>query len=88
MVLELGEESVTVSGRIVALAPRGLALLRVLAAAETVVSRRELRSCLKDGSDDHALEVAISRLRRSLAVPGLITAVDRRGYRLNADRIR
>jgi len=33
--------------------------------------------------DDHALEVAISRLRRTLAVPGLITTVVRRGYRMD-----
>ena len=31
-----------------------------------------------------ALEVAISHLRRSLEVPGLISTVVRRGYRFNA----
>lgn len=87
VVLELRGQTVTVSGRAVPLAPRGLSLLRTLAARETVVSRRELLSCLRDGSDDHALEVAISRLRRSLAVPGLITTVVKRGYRLNAVRV-
>jgi uroporphyrinogen-III synthase len=38
--------------------------------------------CLPEAPDDHALEVAMSRLRRSLGVPGLITTVVKRGYRL------
>jgi uroporphyrinogen-III synthase len=87
VLLELRGQTATVSGRAVPLAPRGLALLRALAASDTVVSRRELRNCLRDGSDDHALEVAMSRLRGALAVPGLITTVVKRGYRLNAIRL-
>jgi uroporphyrinogen-III synthase len=52
-----------------------------------VVSRGELGDALPEVLDDHALEVAISRLRRSLEVPGLISTVVRRGYRLNATRV-
>ncbi len=66
------------------LGPHALALFRRLAASGSVVSRQGLHSCLADGRDDHALEVALSRLRRALGVPGLITTVVRRGYRLNA----
>ena len=40
-----------------------------------MVSRQELSDCLADDLDDHALEVAMSRLRRTLNVPGLITTV-------------
>jgi uroporphyrinogen-III synthase len=31
--------------------------------------------------------MAMSRLRRALEVPGLITTITRRGYRFNAERI-
>ncbi|HET9873791.1 MAG TPA: uroporphyrinogen-III synthase [Propionibacteriaceae bacterium] len=69
------------------LGPNALALFRRLAAAEGgVVSRRELVDSLPDAPDDHALEVAISRLRRSLTVPGVISTVVKRGYRLAASR--
>ena len=47
----------------------------------------ELSNVLPDNLDDHALEVAVSRLRRALDVPGLITTVIKRGYRLNAVRV-
>ena len=52
-----------------------------------MVSRQELSDVLPDDLDDHALEVAMSRLRRALDVPGLITTVVKRGYRLNAVRV-
>ena len=52
-----------------------------------MVSRHELSDWLPDDLDDHALEVAMSRLRRALGVPGLITTVVKRGYRLNASRV-
>jgi uroporphyrinogen-III synthase len=84
--LELRGRCVEVDGRSVMLGPNAIALLRALVASDTVVSRAELMGCLTEGRDDHALEVALSRLRRSLAVPGLITTVVKRGYRLNATR--
>lgn len=73
--------------RSVLLGPHALALFRALVASPSVVSRSELVRCLSDGRDEHALEVAVSRLRRTLGVPGLITTVVRRGYRLNAVRV-
>jgi uroporphyrinogen-III synthase len=36
---------------------------------------------LSEDRDDHALDVAMSRLRRSLGIPGLIATVVKRGYR-------
>lgn len=87
VIVELRGRGVAVDGRAVALGPNQLAIFRTLAAADTVVSRAALIECLADGSDDHALEVAVSRLRRALGVPGLITTVIRRGYRLNVVRV-
>lgn len=74
-------------GRSVLLSPSALALFRRLVASSSVVSREELLCCLPDGGEDHALEVAMSRLRCALDQPGLITTVVRRGYRLNAHRL-
>jgi len=84
--IELRGRCVDVDGRSVLLGPHALALFRALATSDAVVSRQELMRCLTDGRDDHALEVALSRLRRSLGVPGLITTVVKRGYRLNVER--
>ena len=87
VVVEVRGRQVSVDGRTVALGPNALALFRRLARSETVVSRAELIDALPEVLDDHALEVAMSRLRRSLGVPGLISTVVRRGYRLNAFRL-
>ena len=85
--IEVAGCNVAVDGRNVSLGPNALALFKTLSRAESVVSRPELRAGLTDELDDHALEVAMSRLRRSLDVPGLITTVVRRGYRFNAVRM-
>jgi uroporphyrinogen-III synthase len=85
--LELRGRCVEVQGRSLLLGPNALALFNTLLRSEGVVSRRELINCLADGRDDHALEVAVSRLRQALGVPGLITTVVKRGYRLNAHRV-
>ena len=69
------------------LGPNALALFTALASSDSVVSRQELVDRLPDALDDHALEVAMSRLRRALGVPGLITTVVKRGYRFNALRV-
>jgi uroporphyrinogen-III synthase len=80
--LELRGRCVAVDGRVVTLGPGALALFKTIAASRGVVSRQDLIRCLPDAPDDHALEVAMSRLRRALGVPGLITTVVKRGYRL------
>jgi uroporphyrinogen-III synthase len=84
--IELRGRCVLVDGRRVMLGPNALLLFTALASSESVVSRQELCDRLPDDLDDHALEVAMSRLRRALGVPGLISTVIRRGYRLNAAR--
>lgn len=85
--IEVRGRSVAVGGRSVLLGPSALALFKALAAAEGVVSRQQLVAALPEPLDDHALEVAMSRLRRALDVPGLITTVVKRGYRFNGARV-
>jgi uroporphyrinogen-III synthase len=80
--LELRGRCVTVDGKTVTLGPSALALFKTLAACRGVVARQDLINCLPEAPDDHALEVAMSRLRRALGTPGLITTVVKRGYRL------
>jgi uroporphyrinogen-III synthase len=77
-------QMVEVAGRRVQLAPTSLLLLRALAAAPgTVLSRSELAAALPGEQDDHAMEVAVSRLRQALEAPGLVSTVVKRGYRLD-----
>jgi uroporphyrinogen-III synthase len=82
--LELRGRCIQVGDRVITLGPTALALFKTLASSSGVVSRAELIKCLPDAPADHALEVAMSRLRRSLGVPGLITTVFKRGYRLGS----
>lgn len=84
--LELRGGAVLVDGRLITLSLNAFALLRTLAGTEGVARRADLQRCLPDGTDEHALDVAISRLRRSLGVPGLVKTVVKRGYRLNTVR--
>lgn len=75
---------VEVAGRRIQLAPTSLLLLRALAERPgTVLSRGELAAALPGEQDDHAMEVAISRLRQALDTPGLVSTVVKRGYRLD-----
>ncbi len=85
--IEISGRNVTVGDRSALLGPNALALFKTLSRSTSVVSRQELIDCLPDELDEHALEVAMSRLRRSLDLPGLITTVVRRGYRFNAVRL-
>ncbi len=87
VVIEVRGRIVSVNGSELTLGPNALALLCTLADTSAVVSRQELIDCLPDELDDHALEVAMSRLRRALGVPGVITTVVKRGYRFNGERI-
>ena len=73
--------------RRITLGPSSLALLVALASSNSVLSRDELIACLPDTPDEHALHMAMSRLRRALDVPGLITTIMKRGYRFNAERM-
>ncbi|MDV8001031.1 uroporphyrinogen-III synthase [Rhodococcus sp. IEGM 1408] len=77
--------AVLVDGEPVEVTPAQLALLRALSRRPgACVSREDLLAALPgDGTDSHAVETAMGRLRRSLAVPDLVTTVVKRGYRLN-----
>lgn len=55
----------------------------LLAAGGNVVARPALAALLPEGSSDHALDMAVSRLRRALPDARLISTVVKRGYRLN-----
>jgi uroporphyrinogen-III synthase len=85
--LELRGHLVSVDSRRVALGPNSLALLLALASSDSVLSRQDVVARLPDDLDEYALNIAISRLRRALGVPGLITTITKRGYRFNAERI-
>lgn len=75
--ITLGEETVE-------LGPSQLALFRAIADAEgAVLSRADLIGILPEGQGDHALDMAVSRLRQSLPNPKLVATVIKRGYRLN-----
>ena len=87
VIIELRGHQVSVNDRRISLGPSALALLVALASSSSVLSRQELIAYLPDTPDEHALQMAMSRLRRALDVPGLITTIMKRGYRFNAERI-
>ena len=93
-VVLLGTTSVIVQGRTVAvdgrrvdLPPRERAVLDMLVGADgSVVTKPDLlREVWRSAdADEHAVEVAISRLRRRLGpAGGAVRTVPRRGYRLD-----
>lgn len=84
--IELRGRLVVVDGRSASLSPTSLALFRLLLADPgRVVARSELATALPEDPDDHAVDMAISRLRRSLPVPDLIATVIKRGYSIPVD---
>ncbi len=81
--LEIRGQAVLVDGRYLPLPPTSMSLLRRLSAQPgQVLSRAELASALPGTStDEHAVEVAIGRLRTALGDAGLVQTVVKRGYR-------
>lgn len=74
-----------VAGRQCELSPTQAAIMRCLMEADgSVVSRDELCAALPSVATRHALDMALSRLRRLLPEPDLVTTVTKRGYRLNS----
>ncbi len=72
-----------VGNDVIPLSPVLAVLLRALVRAEgAVVDRRSLLGELPDAGDEHAVEVAIGRLRAALGRPDLVQTVVKRGYRL------
>jgi uroporphyrinogen-III synthase len=94
-ILELRGHAVLVDGRLRPVARAPMAVLRALATRPGhVVSRADLCGVLPSGSppggswpgrvrpDEHAVEMAVARLRRGLGHHGLVETVVKRGYRL------
>lgn len=85
--VEIRGRAVVVDGELRTVQPAGMALLRALARRPGwVVSRAELLRALPgSGTDEHAVETAMARLRVALGAPKLIRTVVKRGYRLSLD---
>ncbi|RZU31564.1 uroporphyrinogen-III synthase [Blastococcus saxobsidens] len=80
--LQVRGHAAVVDGRLVELAPGALAVLRELARRPGhVVARPDLVAGLPGGGDEHAVEMAVTRLRAALGAP-LVETVVKRGYRL------
>ncbi len=82
--LELRGHAAALDGHLVELAPAPFALLRALAEQPgRVLSRQALLASLPGGGcDEHAVEMAVTRLRTGLGDPRLVQTVIKRGYRL------
>jgi uroporphyrinogen-III synthase len=82
--LDVRGHAVVVDDRLVPLSSATMALLRELIAKPgQVVSRRDLlKLTAGDGDDEHAVEVAVGRLRTALGDPRIVLTVVKRGYRL------
>ncbi|MER5985271.1 uroporphyrinogen-III synthase [Streptomyces sp. NPDC001787] len=85
--VEIRGHAVLVDDELRPVAPAGMALLHALARRPGwVVARADLLRALPgSGSDEHAVETAMARLRAALGVPRLIQTVVKRGYRLALD---
>ncbi|MYQ76736.1 uroporphyrinogen-III synthase [Streptomyces sp. SID4923] len=85
--VEIRGHAVLVDDELRAVPPAGMALLHALSRRPGwVVSRADLLRALPgSGSDEHAVETAMARLRTALGVPRLIQTVVKRGYRLALD---
>lgn len=82
--VEVRSGGALIDGRFIALSRTGSVLLEVLAdAGGRVLSRSELSAVLPGGDrNDHAVEVAVARVREALGARDLIQTVVKRGYRL------
>ncbi|GIH12189.1 uroporphyrinogen III methyltransferase [Rugosimonospora africana] len=75
-----------VDGKLRPLAPAPMAVLRALAATPgRVLSRAALLTSLPRGADEHAVEMAVARLRAALGGSAFVQTVVKRGYRLRVD---
>jgi uroporphyrinogen-III synthase len=85
--LEIRGTCVLVDGAVKELSPAGMATIRALANRPgTVVSRTDLLRALPgSGTDTHAVETAVLRLRTALGDKNIVATVVKRGYRLPVD---
>ncbi|WP_305786160.1 uroporphyrinogen-III synthase [Symbioplanes lichenis] len=81
--LTLRGHAAIIDGELRPLAPAPMAVLRALAVTPgRVLSRAALLRALPRGADEHAVEMAVARLRAGLGTPGVVQTVVKRGYRL------
>ena len=87
--LQVHRGTAVLDGRVLALTPTGLEVLRLLAGAGgSVVPREQVLAVLPgDSRDPHAAEVAIARLRDATGSRQLIRTVVKRGYRLELEEV-
>jgi uroporphyrinogen-III synthase len=84
--LILRGHAAVVDGVLKPLPPAPMAVLRCLAASPgKVLPRAELLAALPRGADEHAVEMAVARLRAALGGSSFIQTVVKRGYRLRMD---
>jgi uroporphyrinogen-III synthase len=84
--VSLRGHAAVVDGVLRPLAQAPMAVLRALAVAQgRVLSRSELLASLPRGCDEHAVEMAITRLRAALGGSQYVQTVVKRGYRLRVD---
>ncbi|GAB3953249.1 uroporphyrinogen-III synthase [Micromonospora vulcania] len=84
--LTLRGHAAVIDGELRPLAPAPMAVLRALAQAPgRVLSRTVLLRTLPRGADEHAVEMAVARLRAGLRAPRVVQTVVKRGYRLRVD---
>lgn len=83
-VLEIRGQAARLDGRPLPLTPAPMAILRALARRPgQVVTRAALLRRLPTGGDEHAVEVAVGRLRSVLGDRSTIETVVKRGYRIS-----
>ena len=85
--LEIRGTCVLVDGAVKEVSPAGMATIRALAHRPGfVVSRADLLTALPGGGTDaHAVETAVMRLRTALGDKDIVSTVIKRGYRLAVD---
>jgi uroporphyrinogen-III synthase len=84
--LILRGHAAVVDGELKPLPPAQMSVLRALAASPgRVLPRAELLEALPRGADEHAVEMAVARLRAALGGSFFIQTVVKRGYRLRID---
>ncbi|MEU3655101.1 uroporphyrinogen-III synthase [Streptomyces sp. NPDC032161] len=85
--VQIRGHAVIVDGEPRPVPPAGTALLHALARRPgRVVGRADLLRALPGGgTDEHAVETAVAKLRTALGVPELVRTVVKRGYRLELD---
>ncbi|MEU7613061.1 uroporphyrinogen-III synthase [Micromonospora sp. NPDC049204] len=84
--LTLRGHAAVIDGELRPLAPAPMAVLRALAQSPgRVLSRTALLRTLPRGADEHAVEMAVARLRAGLRAPRVVQTIVKRGYRLRVD---